>query len=114
MKRTPLKRTSRLSPVSKRKKARSGVAGKLGRVRLTGPALAALRVSCFERDGFKCRCKYPEPGCGDICDWLYDDMAHIVSRGRGGSDVLENVLTMKHDHHMATHNCGGKPLPRKV
>lgn len=93
---------------------RSGKPGKLGRIRLKGPALTALRLECFERDGYRCHCKHPETGCGAACSWEWDDMAHIVPRGRGGSDVIENVVTMKHEHHMATHNCGGKPLPSKA
>jgi hypothetical protein len=108
----PLKR---YTPVRKRKPRTGDVTiGKTGRVRLRGKVLEALRRDCFERDRYRCRCKHPEPGCGELCNWEYDDMAHIVSRGAGGSDELSNVLTMKHEHHLATHNCGGKPIPAKV
>jgi 5-methylcytosine-specific restriction endonuclease McrA len=112
MKRSPIKR---YTPIRKRRYRKGEeTIGKTGRVRLRGKKLEALRRECFERDGFHCRCKYPERGCGELCGWEYDDMAHIVSRGAGGSDEITNVLTMKHWHHLDTHNCGGKPLPPKV
>ena len=101
----------RRTPVRKRKVRKGDVTvGKLGRVRLRGKALEALRRDCFERDGYRCQCS---PSCGIPVTWESGDMAHIVSRGAGGSDVLSNVVTMDHFHHLATHNCGGKPLSEK-
>ena len=99
----------RYTPVRK-KKARSGdvTVGKLGRVRLRGKALEALRRACFERDGYRCvECRR----CGLCHNPL--DMAHIQSRGAGGSDTLENVKTLCHECHMKSHNAGGKPCPPK-
>jgi hypothetical protein len=93
---TPIKRTKR-HPETR--------VGKLGRVRLTGKALESLRRECFERDHYTCTC-----GCGEQVTWEMGDMAHIVSRGAGGSDVIDNVTTMTHEHHMKSHNCGGRPL----
>lgn len=96
----------------RRKKPHKGnvTVGKLGRVRLRGKALEALRRDCFTRDGYKCQCK---PSCGLAVTWETGDMAHIVSRGAGGSDILSNVVTMDHFHHLASHNCDGKPLAPK-
>ena len=92
---------------------RSGVVGKTGRLRLKGEALAALRRECYQRDGQAC------VDCGAHVYWVPGytgsmHMAHIQSRGAGGSDVLSNVLTKCADCHMKEHNCGGRPLPRKT
>ena len=89
---------------------RSGVPGKLGRIRLKGKPLADLRRQCFTRDGWAC------VECGVGVSWVSGHMAHIKSRGAGGSDVLENVRTLcggPDGCHMKEHNCGGKPLPAK-
>src|ERR1039458_1688449 len=79
--------------VSKARRARSDVPGKTGRVRLYGAALEALRNECWERDKGICQSTgvslYKNPRY--VGDPLAYDMAHIVSRGAGGSDTLENV-----------------------
>ena len=41
--------------VSKARRARSGVPGKLGIIRLYGPALEELREECWERDQGLCQ-----------------------------------------------------------
>jgi 5-methylcytosine-specific restriction endonuclease McrA len=100
------------APLRKRKPRKGDVTvGKTGRIRLRGKALEALRRDCFERDRYRCQCS---PSCGVAVTWESGDMAHIVSRGAGGSDVLSNVRTFLHEHHLASHNAGGKPLPPKV
>ena len=86
---------------------RSGIPGKLGRIRLKGEALALLRRQCFTRDGWCC------VDCRRQVSWATGHMAHIKSRGAGGSDVLQNVLTKCAWCHQKEHNCGGQPLPRK-
>ncbi len=80
--------------------------GKLGIERRTGKDMKSLRTACLYRDGTKCR------ECGvTVWDHLPDyhpqkyDMAHIKSRGAGGSDVLENVKTLCHQCHMLEHGC---------
>ncbi len=82
--------------------------GKLGIVRCTGKDMAKLRSDCWHRDGGLCQ------ECGESTYWhpRYDgdplayDMAHIKSRGAGGSDVLENV-------RVECHSCPiGRPLHR--
>ena len=111
----PLKRTSRLSPVSKRKRERSGVAGKLGRVRLYGSDLKALRDAVYARDGGRCQwttngvsCGRWMPKDGDL--WTRAHLAHKVSRGAGGSDTLENCeIRCPHHHLVSEHTKGEKP-----
>lgn len=103
-----------INRVSKKRRDRSGVPGKCGIVRLYGPALEQLRNDCLERDHHCCvRCGiYVRDDVPDYA-WNKYDMAHKISRGSGGSDVLDNVETMCHLDHMESHNCGGRPLPRK-
>lgn len=85
----------------------SGVPGKLGRIRLKGAALARLRRECFERDRWSC------VDCGRMVNWDTGHMAHIKSRGAGGSDIIANVQTMCSWCHQKSHNCGGHPVPPK-
>jgi predicted restriction endonuclease len=85
--------------------------GKLGIIRLTGDDLTALRRECFERDKYRCVV------CGHAVRWESGywesgHMAHIIGRGRGGSDVIENVLTKCSGHHWEEHH--PKAVPRKV
>ena len=110
----------RYTPVRKRKPRKGDVTvGKLGRVRLRGKALEALRRECFTRDGWRCT-RVDESvhivpcGCGRTVSWASGHMAHIVSRGAGGSDVIDNVHTMTQECHGKSHNAGGKPCPPKV
>jgi 5-methylcytosine-specific restriction endonuclease McrA len=83
--------------------------GKLGIVRVTGADMADLRSRRWRLDRGICHT------CG-IATFYWPrfdgdpqayDMAHIVSRGAGGSDVIENVRTECHSCHMREHN-GGK------
>lgn len=79
--------------------------GKLGIVRLTGEALTLLRMKCWSRDNETCK------ACGERVhfsarfagDPLAYDMAHLKSRGAGGSDLPSNVRTLCHSCHMREH-----------
>lgn len=80
--------------------------GKLGIVRLKGAHLTQLRVDCFNRDQERC------VDCGKRVAWHLFHMSHIVGRGRGGSDVLENVRVLcSHCHLVNEHN--PKSVPAK-
>jgi 5-methylcytosine-specific restriction endonuclease McrA len=74
--------------------------GKLGIIRLSGDDLTALRTDCFVRDKFRCQeCLRPvSPLAPEWAD-SRAHMAHIVGRGAGGSDTLENVRTLCREHH---------------
>ena len=82
--------------------------GKLGIVRLSGKALEQLRIQCWTRDLGNCQ------KCGHFTfftprfdgDPVAYDMAHIISRGAGGSDALDNVRTLCHRDHMNEHAKG--------
>jgi 5-methylcytosine-specific restriction endonuclease McrA len=82
-------------------------------IRLEGAALEELRVQCFTRDRYICQ----ECGCvvtRQVPEWhpIRADMAHILGRGAGGPDTIENVRTLCHKDHMLEHG-GGKPCPPK-
>ena len=104
--RTPIRRSG--PPRGTHESPAEVTVGKTGRIRLKGEALVALRRRVFLRDKWTCQ------ECGAICGWASGHLAHIQSRGAGGSDVLSNVLTKCADCHMKEHNCGGRPLPRKT
>lgn len=80
--------------------------GKLGIVRLTEDDLTMLRVAVFVRDEFRCR------RCGrrvspHAPEWAANraHMAHIVSRGAGGSDTESNCETCCREcHTVGEHN----------
>ena len=94
--------------VSKKRRARSGQPGKLGIVRLYGADMKHLRWSCYTRDNGICQ------ACGVMTGYepRFDGdpiayyMAHIKSRGAGGSDVIENVRCLCHRDHMKEHTEG--------
>ena len=78
---------------------------KSGRIRLTGADIAELRRECWQRDGGCCQeCLgrtfyvpfYPGHPQGY-------EMAHIKSRGAGGSDTLENVRCLCRRCHDLEH-----------
>jgi 5-methylcytosine-specific restriction endonuclease McrA len=88
--------------------------GKLGIVRLTGKDLSKLKIECKDRDGWRCvQCFRP------VYDWVGEcspsraHAAHIVGRGRGGSDVIENLRTLCSVCHLV-HEHNPKSVPPKV
>lgn len=80
-----------------------------GRMRLKGEALALLRLECITRDRGRCR-ECSALVSDALPDWhpLKFQMAHIVSRGAGGADIIGNVLTLCGEDHRAQHQ--GKKL----
>ena len=68
------------------------MSGSIGIVRLSGKELAALRLACMKRDGWRCS-ECDRPVTDAVPEWHPSraHMAHIVGRGRGGSDTLDNL-----------------------
>lgn len=97
------------APIRARKKPQTRV-GNLGIVRLSGKALEELRMVCWLRDNGRCQV------CRELVyfaarvdgDPLAYDMAHIKSRGAGGSDELNNVRCLCHQCHMKEHAKGAQ------
>ena len=90
--------------VSKARRARSGVPGRLGIVRLWGADIEPLRDACFERDMGIClwcgkRLYKQARFAGDPDAY---DMAHCGSRRLYG-DVITNVRSLCHSCHMKEH-----------
>ena len=81
--------------------------GKLGIVRLTGEDIRTLREQVALRDKNTCVV------CRRWISWMDGHMAHIVSRGRGGSDTLENCVWKCPACHLVKEHAGGKPCPKK-
>ena len=107
---------SRINPISKKRRERSGVPGKLQIVRLYGEDMQRLRLAAFCRSGGRCEMMRDGERCGYRITWENSELAHIRSRGAGGSDVIENVFMsckFRKDGepgcHALSHNAGGKP-----
>ena len=108
IRRKPIKR------FNKERRARSGVPGKLGIVRLYGKDLEGLRRQCWERDVSCCQW----PGCGVWCRWEsgYSDSGHMthIKNKRMYGDTIDNVRVLCATHHLIhEHNAGGHPCPPK-
>ena len=114
-------RRSRINPISATRRARSGVAGKLGIVRLYGADLTALRRRVYERDGGRCQYMWdgdPNKKCNKLLPFDGDlftraHMAHIQGKGAGGSDTEANTRLLCYFHHIIVEHGGGKVVPAK-
>jgi hypothetical protein len=121
MKRTALLRKKRISPVSAKRRKRSGQPGKLGIVRLYGSDLTGLRRECFERDGYRCQRILHDLGFPRRClkkvRWEsgHPDSGHMahVRNKRMYGDVIDNVSTNCDECHLIDdHN--PKSVPSKT
>ena len=85
------------------------VIGKVsGKVRLSGSAMENLREIQYRKAGG--RCQWPE--CGKLLP-LYGSvftrahLAHLQSRGAGGSDSIENTRILCPPHHLISEHTKG-------
>jgi len=62
------------------------------KIRLNGREMSELRQNAFARSEGECENSIEGERCPARISWQTFHLAHIVSRGRGGSDTLENVL----------------------
>lgn len=82
-------------------------------VRLKGKDMAALRIARFLKDEGRCvDCNLQVWLDAPLGHPLKMDLSHVISRGAGGPDTLENTRTKCAQCHGRKHG-GGKPCPRK-
>ena len=94
--------------------------GAVKRGRLDAAGMELLRRAAYERSGETCEMQRDGKRCGwPICWWNFD-LAHIVSRGAGGADSLDNVLCSckwradgKPGCHTLSHNKERK-MPKRI
>jgi 5-methylcytosine-specific restriction endonuclease McrA len=68
------------------------------RIREDAAGMARLRREAFERSQGVCEC-----GCGQPVDWWSGHLHHVLSRAKGGSDELDNLLFITPDCHKTLH-----------
>ena len=86
-----------------------------GKVRLSGPEMAVLRQDAFNRSHGQCENSVTNERdrCPVRIYWGSFHLAHIISRGRGGSDTIENVLACCPDCHFEDTRNRKKLVPHK-
>jgi len=90
-------RRSRLNP--KRKRPRLNAPWRPQLIRLDAAGMAQLRLAAFGRSqGF---CEMAD--CQKRVKWETGELDHIIARGRGGSDTLENVRFVCRTCHRRRH-----------
>jgi 5-methylcytosine-specific restriction endonuclease McrA len=78
-----------------------------GTVRLAGKELEALRRAMLKRDKSNCQaCRVAVSDSFPAWHPKKAHMAHIKSRGAGGSDTLDNIRTLCGECHREEHSKG--------
>jgi len=67
-------------------------------IREDAAGMRRLRHEAYDRSGGKCEC-----GCGARIDWYTGHLHHVVSRARGGSDEIGNLLFITPECHKTLH-----------
>lgn len=96
----------RRSPLKKKaREHKESMPWRRPRIRLSGPEMAELRQEVFARSGGRCENAIEGCRCASRISWGSFHLAHLESRGRGGSDTLENTLAACWECHEAdTHH----------
>ena len=81
------------------------------KVRLDAIGMRDLRILAYQRAAGQCENEVNGERCKQMIWWTSFHLAHLVSRGRGGSDCLENVLATCPECHLAEHRQGRKLRP---
>ena len=103
----PLQRKTRLR--ARRNKPEIRVGKVTGCVRLSGQAMENLREIQYRKAGGRCQWE----GCGKFLP-LYGSvftrahLAHLQSRGAGGSDTQENTRILCPPHHLISEHTKGE------
>lgn len=76
-------------------------------IRLDARGMASLRSAAYERSEGICECGRPECEKREMrlrrVTWSDGQLHHVVSRARGGSDVLDNVQFITWQCHREIH-----------
>jgi hypothetical protein len=91
-----------------------------GRYRLFGADYSHLKWAAYQRSIGSHTVGQCECGCGKSAYWFREcgglkdtgELAHN-EHGSRKSDELDRVKWMRHECHVKSHNCGGKPVPSK-
>lgn len=79
----------------RRRKRIHKISWRSGRIREDATGMARLRAAAYARSGGLCECGRREclrrPTRLRVVTWTDGQLHHVISRGRGGSDVLGNV-----------------------
>jgi 5-methylcytosine-specific restriction endonuclease McrA len=90
------------SPIRSKRRVRR-VYWRTGKVREDAKGMATLRSMAFHRSGGICECGREEcltqPMRLRRVTWADGQLHHVISRARGGSDVLSNVLFVTRECH---------------
>jgi hypothetical protein len=77
---------------SKARKTRISMPWRCPKIRLDAAGMKQLREFAFNRSNAQCENSVDGERCDTRIYWGSFHLAHIEGRGRGGSDVLVNVL----------------------
>jgi len=104
-------RRSPLKP--KPRKVKVSAPWRAPKIRLDAEGMKQLRQSAFFRSKGQCENEVDGKRCPKRISWGTFQLAHLISRGRGGSDVLVNVLAVDQECHAAEHRRGRKLKPHQ-
>jgi HNH endonuclease len=83
----------------KARKTRISMPWRRPKIRLDAAGMKQLRAFAFYRSGALCENAIDGERCANRIYWGSFHLAHMEGRGRGGSDVPENVLATCWDCH---------------
>lgn len=90
----------RRSPLKKKpRRAYESAPWRRKKIRLDAKGMLELRQDALYRSGLRCENSIDGERCNKRIAWHNFHLAHIVSRGRGGSDCLKNVLAACQECH---------------
>ena len=94
----------RRSPLRKKaKEHKESAPWRRKKVRLDGREMVELRQNVFARAAGQCENEFQGKRCKTPITWMMFDMHHMQSRGRGGSDTMDNCLAVCWSCHRLHH-----------
>jgi 5-methylcytosine-specific restriction endonuclease McrA len=74
-----------------------------GKQFLFGDDIEQLRRRVFTRDGYRCTGEVDGERCDWPVTWDLGHMHHVISKGKGGDDSLQNCVTLCAECHDKEH-----------